>query len=183
MHSNSKYRCVKYQCNGKYKGEHRCETPTLTEKDIKKRFLIAMNRLIQNKEEITENLLMAKQLVADFEKLDDKIQKEQAEIEIVSELVNHCIEVKSKEECKIKYEEYEKRYNNTFSKIEKLKETRAKKKTKADRIDVLIQKLNSSEQVFDVFDESLWILMVEKVIAYNDGRLVFRLYSGLEIEA
>lgn len=85
-------------------------------------------------------------------------------------------------ECKIKYEEYEKRYNDTFSKTEKLKEIRAKKKTKADRIDVLIQKLNSSEQVFDVFDESLWALMVEKVVAYDEERFVFHLYNGIEVE-
>lgn len=93
-----------------------------------------------------------------------------------------CIEVNSKEECKIKYEEYEKRYNDTLSKTEKLKEIRAKKKTKADRIDVLIQKLNSSEQVFDVFDESLWALMVEKVVAYDEERFVFHLYNGMEVE-
>ena len=37
--STSKYRRVIWQCNGKSKGEHKCETPHLDEETIKARFV------------------------------------------------------------------------------------------------------------------------------------------------
>ena len=40
-HSTDKYRCIIWQCNNKFKGEHHCTTPHLYEKDIKALFLRA----------------------------------------------------------------------------------------------------------------------------------------------
>lgn len=37
-HSNDPYRKVVWQCNGKYDGEKKCGTPTVTEEDIKRGF-------------------------------------------------------------------------------------------------------------------------------------------------
>lgn len=42
-HSNSKYRRVVWQCNGKFSNEEKCSTPHLLEEDIKARFLAAFN--------------------------------------------------------------------------------------------------------------------------------------------
>ena len=41
--STSKYRRFIWQCNGKFKGEHKCETPHLDEEIIKARFVTALN--------------------------------------------------------------------------------------------------------------------------------------------
>ena len=42
-HSTSKYKRTVYQCNAKYKGEYKCQTPHVTEEEIKAWFLAAMN--------------------------------------------------------------------------------------------------------------------------------------------
>lgn len=52
-----------FQCNNKFK--HHCKTPHLMEDDVKRRFLIAYNRMYSNKEEILMNLENVKTLLTD----------------------------------------------------------------------------------------------------------------------
>ena len=49
-------RQVIWQCNGKFKGEHKCETPHLDEETIKVRFVAALNAIIDSKDRILEDL-------------------------------------------------------------------------------------------------------------------------------
>ena len=44
-HSTDRYRRVIWQCNGKFKGEHKCETPHLTEDRMKKLYLAALGSI------------------------------------------------------------------------------------------------------------------------------------------
>lgn len=53
--STSKYRRMIWQCNAKFKGEHKCTTPHLTEEDVKVRFLAAFSTLLDGKDAILEN--------------------------------------------------------------------------------------------------------------------------------
>lgn len=56
-HSNSKYRPMDWQCDKKFKGDHKyqCQTPHLDEETIKKLLVTAMNKLLEDKEEIVAN--------------------------------------------------------------------------------------------------------------------------------
>lgn len=45
-----------WQCNGKFKGERRCGTPHFTEEDIKRLFLRAVARLIEEREVLLETV-------------------------------------------------------------------------------------------------------------------------------
>ena len=53
--STSKYRRVIWQCNNKFKGDHKCETPHLDEKTIKARFIAAFNAILDSKDNILED--------------------------------------------------------------------------------------------------------------------------------
>jgi hypothetical protein len=53
-HSNSKYRRVIYQCNNKYKKHTRCHTPHITEEILKEKFVLAINELFSDKEEMVK---------------------------------------------------------------------------------------------------------------------------------
>ncbi len=46
LHSNDKYRKVIVQCNNKYKHGTKCQTQTVTEVQIKEKFVEAINSLI-----------------------------------------------------------------------------------------------------------------------------------------
>ena len=48
-HSNSKYRKTIWQCNHKFDGDCRCQTPHLTDEEIQLHFLSAANKLLADK--------------------------------------------------------------------------------------------------------------------------------------
>lgn len=62
-HSTSKYRRIVWQCNHKFNGEKKCNTPHLKEETIKECFVKAVNILFTEKEEVIQNLTVIKDLL------------------------------------------------------------------------------------------------------------------------
>ena len=54
-HSNSKYRKTIWQCNHKFDGDCRCQTPHLTDEEIQLHFLSAANKLLATKAAVIAN--------------------------------------------------------------------------------------------------------------------------------
>ena len=79
--STSKYRRVIWQCNGKFKGEHKCETPHLDEETIKARFVTALNAIIESKDNILEDCRLMQATLTDCTGIDKEIQTLLEEIE------------------------------------------------------------------------------------------------------
>ena len=77
--STSKYKRTIWQCNGKFKGDEKCSTPHLYEKDIQRIFLEFVNSLIKDRDAITGGLketLMAITNNSALEKERDALQEE-----------------------------------------------------------------------------------------------------------
>ena len=70
--SNTKYRRVIWRCNEKYKGESRCSTPHVTEDEIKEQFLVAINELLVNRDEVIANCQLARDVINDCSEIDAK---------------------------------------------------------------------------------------------------------------
>lgn len=60
-HSNDKYRRVIYRCNHKFDGDRKCETPHVTEEEVKAAFVRAMNEVITERDEIITNIKLIRQ--------------------------------------------------------------------------------------------------------------------------
>ena len=56
-HSTDQYRKIIYRCNSKYK-DTKCETPHVTEDEVKAAFVSAYNKLVSEKAEITANAVL-----------------------------------------------------------------------------------------------------------------------------
>ena len=54
-HSNSKYRKTIWQCNHKFDGDCRCQTPHLTDEEVQLHFLSAANKLLATKTAVIAN--------------------------------------------------------------------------------------------------------------------------------
>ncbi len=89
--STSKYRRVIWQCNGKFKGEHKCETPHLDEETIKARFVAAINAIIDSKDNILEDCRLMQTTLTDCTGIDAEIESLLEEIDVVAELTKRCI--------------------------------------------------------------------------------------------
>ena len=86
-HSTDEYRSVIFQCNQKFKNMKRCATPTLTEDEIKQRFLTAYNDLMGNRSTVLADCELIRQTLCDTTALDAEMQQEQDEMAVVSELM------------------------------------------------------------------------------------------------
>ena len=178
-HSNDKYRRVVYRCNHKYGGE-KCQTPHVTEDEIKDMFITAFNQLLTERKEIISNIEIIKSTLFDVSELIEERNRLQAEMTRLMELAKSCaasqaISVKAgfQETYNGLIDEYaaaKEKYDEVLQKIESIK-------IQNERMNQFLQTLKSQDELIKEFDETLWCSMVEfitvgrteKVVTFKDG--------------
>ena len=167
--STDKYRRTVWQCNGKYKGEHRCNTPHLDEEQIKEAFTQAFNSLIRNKAELIRNC-----------RLGD-------ELDVVVGLTQKWVDenartAQDQDDFMTKYREYDARYQELQAKVDALEVEKRNRQGRVKRFVVFIQALKKQQGELSDFDDDTWLAVIETVLVRPDGKLVFRFANGLEVE-
>lgn len=162
-------------------------TPHLGAEIIQKKFLIAYNRLMENREGVINDCLLIRQVLSDCTALDAEIDNLNEEITVVAELVKAC--VNDNATSAQSQEEYAKKYNGLLARYEKatmrLAELTAEKERKRDQdreIRLFIEELKKQPLVLEEWDEGLWIAILDRATVFRDGNIVFRFKSGSEIE-
>ena len=183
--SNSKYRKVIWQCNGKFRGEKKCSTPHLDERTIKDGFVAAFNQLLGDKEHILDDCRLMQNTLTDCEGIDSEIAEMEQEIEVVTELTKRCVAENaqaalSQGEYNTRYNGLVQRYNTANASLESLQKTKADRETKADAIGEFIFQVQELDALTE-FDEKLWLTIIDTVAVRADGRMTFRFQSGVEI--
>ena len=186
-HSNSKYRRTIWQCNRKFKGGEKCQTPHLMEEDIKARFLGAFNKLLCGKNTLLDDCRLMQSHLTDCSAIDAELEELRQEIEVVTELPQRCIQenarsAQSQEEYTERYNGYVARYDAAKAKLDALQKEKAQRLVKSDAIGGFMFELSEYTETISEFNEGLWLAVVEKATAYHDGRLVFTFQNGTEIE-
>ena len=186
-HSNDPYRKVIWRCNSKFKGETKCATPHLDVETIQRKFLIAYNRLMADREGVISDCALMRRVISDTTALDAELYNLNEEITVVSELVKTC--VKENASTVQSQEEYTKKYNGLLARYEKatarLAEVTAEKERKHDQnreLRLFIETLKKQPLVLEEWDERLWIAILDRATVFRDGRIAFRFKSGREIE-
>ena len=134
-HSTDKYRRTIWRCNSKFTGEEKCQTPHLTEEEIKARFLDAFNALVADKERLLDECRTMQAALTDTGSLDSEIAALLSEMEVVAELTKRCIEensttAQSQDTYLEKYNALVARYETAKAKLEKLQAEKAQREAK-----------------------------------------------------
>lgn len=185
--STDKYRRVIWQCNGKFKGEHKCETPHYDEEMIKKRFVAAFNSILGSKDRVLEDCRLMQTTLTDCTGIDTEIENLLEEIEVVTELAKRCIAensqtAQSQEEYVARYNGFVERYEKTRSRVEELRAMKARRESLADAMGEFMFEVYELDTMTE-FDEKLWLSVIDTVTAHADGRLTFKFQVGMEIDA
>jgi len=186
-HSNSPFRKIIYRCNDKYAGEARCTTPTISEEDIKTAFISAFNKIIAEKGAVLDACRLMQEVLTDTAEIDAEIIRLEAEIEIVMGLMKKHVDdnmrkTQNQDDFWRKYNEYEERHNSLCASHEALKITRQKRSQEAELIGAFMFELYERDGLIEAFDERLWIVLIDTVTVYHDGRLVFKFKNNAEVE-
>ena len=185
--STSKYRRVIWQCNGKFKGEHKCETPHLDEETIKARFVTALNAIIESKDNILEDCRLMQATLTDCTGIDTEIESLLEEIDVVTELTKRCIAENSQmaqnqEEYAARYNGFVERYEKAKARLEQLRTTKAAREAQAEAIGAFMFEVQELDALTE-FDEKLWLTIIDTITVHADGRMTFKFQGGTEIEA
>ena len=118
-HSNTKYRRTIWQCNHKFDGDCRCQTPHLTNEEIQLHFLSAANKLLATKGAVIANGREMQALLFDT----TEPEKEQAQLleetQVVSDMVQQAIQENAR--TALNQTEYQKRYDSLVQRFDRAK--------------------------------------------------------------
>jgi hypothetical protein len=176
--SNTKYRRTIWRCNEKYKGDHKCSTPHVTEDEIKKQFLIEFNKLMDNRDEVIANCQLAMKVLSDSTAIETKIDELRHEIEVIAGLSRKAIAdnahvVQNQIEFNERTNGYLERHRVLVDQVAELENTKRERMSRGRVIDGFIRELKTRPLVIDEFDERLWMAVVEKITIGVDGGMVF----------
>ena len=184
-HSTDKYRRTIYRCNNKYDGK-KCQTPHVTEEEIKEVFVTAFNRLVTEREEIVSNATLVRQTLCDTTALVEERTKLQQELAVLVEMTEKCIRenariAQSQEEYQRRYEGLVTRYDAAKTRFDEVTKAIAERSAKGERLAGFIRTLEAQKEPVAEFDSQLWASMVECVTmrADKDMTVVFR--DGTEV--
>jgi DNA invertase Pin-like site-specific DNA recombinase len=187
-HSTDKYRCTIWQCNHKFGGDEKCGTPHLTEEDIQRYYLSAVNKLLTDRDDIISTFELAKSAAFDTTALATERDELQSELLVVSELLQQCIQENA--HVALDQTEYQKRYDGLTARFNKSKArldtvtvTISDKATRQATIEDFLKELQSLDSMITEFDPMLWVSLVDFITVHSkdDVRVTFK--DGTEIKA
>lgn len=184
-HSTDKYRRVVWQCSDKFKGDHFCGTPHLTESQIQELFLRAFGKVVSLRDIILEDCRLVQKQLFDCTELDRQQQTLAEEMRMAADMVRHCIEenalkVQDQTEYLQRYEQYTWHYEKLKKKYDALENERQRRKEQQDRLGAFISTMEHTQTVPIAFDTDLWLATVDHVTVHKDT-VVFTFKGDMEI--
>ena len=186
-HSTDKYRRVIYRCNKKYahKGKP-CSTRHLTEEEIKRIFVKAVNSLVEVKENVIEELHSLIDSVCQTEELIEECGRVEQELGVWAERFESLIRenarvVQDQTEYLKQENEIRARYLEKQGNLEKLDEQIAARESKRKTLEGMIQVVCGINEELVEFDEELWGGLLDHIVVKGDGEIVVVLKGGIEI--
>lgn len=180
-HSNSKYRRTIWQCNNKFNGDRKCKTPHLDEDNIKQLFITAVNKLLTDKDEILTNFESIQNVLFDTESLEMEKAKLQNEMEVVTEMIQQCINENAhvaldQTQYQKRYDDLIKRFESTKSNLESVSGVIKDKANRRNDIECFLSVIKNQKGLLTDFDPLLWHSLVDIVTVYMSGnvRLTFK---------
>ena len=175
-----------WRCAHKYGKEKGCEAPIIAEEDLKRRFVDAINEIVDGREIVLDRCRSLYEGFQDTSALDAEIEEHIRECEIIAELSRKLVEDNARNETDQevflrKYNSYVSRYDAENKKVEDLKTLRTERLQKAEAISAFMFEIHERNRLVEEFSARLWIATIEKVTVCHDGKLIFQFKNGMEV--
>ena len=187
-HSNSKYRRVIYRCNHKYHESKTCETPHVTEDEIKSWFISALNKLFACKDEVISNLEAINHLLFDTDALEKESAQLEAEMELAGELVQKAIAenarvAQDQQAYKRRFDELTKRYEALKQQHDEVERQIAERNSRRVAMRQFITTLQAQTELVKEFNPTLWGILLDHATIHSKDDVRFTFKDGTEIRA
>ena len=181
-----------WQCNDKYKRRgipgNGCQTPHITEEDIKARFLTAFSILMNGRKGLIEDCRLAQSVLCDTSGIDAELAGVRSELEVVSELSRKAIyenarTAMSQSEWSERNNSYLERHKQASQRLEELEVRKRERLVKGKTLEGFIRDIQNRELAITEFDEKLWLAVIDQVKVGRDGSMTFRFKNAAEVIA
>ena len=187
-HSTDKYRKVIWQCNHKFSREHRCTTPHLTDEDVQRYFVSAVNQLFSQKDTVLKSLDAGLKEAFDLTDLLMQEENQTEKVQMLADAVEKCIfenahVVMNQDDYQQRYDDLVARYDAASDKLKEISSLIADKKARRDAVQQFMKTLKKQNDLISEFEPKLWCSLVEYMTVYaeDDVRITFK--NGMEIKA
>lgn len=186
-HSTDKFKRYIYRCNEKYEKDIPCNTPSVTEDELKAKFLVAYHELMKEKDrvildlrnKVDKALVEAENYSQDIIYYEERVKKITEDTKI---LINkYCFSPEIKEEYARKYNQYKSEHDYLRTKLEEAEQCKFKNLCKSYRWNGFIKTIEHLDDMLSRWQKKYWMLLIEYAMVYENGQIVFRFYSGDEI--
>ncbi len=186
-HSTSKYRRVIWQCNHKFTNGEKCTTPHLYEDEIKQKFITVCGMVGEEKDDFLAYCREITEALSDSASLDKHIENLLVRADELTAVMQGFIRENAEHEqdqdlYNKKYAEYEEQMNAVEADLQRLRQKKADQIARKELLEGMIREIEENDLTVTEFDEKLWRLMVESVEVDENGKLMFTLRNGMEIE-
>ena len=185
-HSTDQYRKVIYRCNRKYNDE-KCQTPHVTEDEVKAAFVSAYNQLVTEKKEIIANTEIIRKMLCRTDDLEAEKRVLEEEMSIAAEraqclIAENARVAQNQDEYQERYDAMVGRYNAAKVRYDEVVDAIAAKAAQSERLLEFIRTMKVQEGILAEFDERIWSSMVEFVTVGQGKEITVIFRDGTEIE-
>ena len=186
-HSTDKYRRVVWQCNSKFKDKTHCQTPHLTEDEIKAAFLRLVNILITDRKWILAELRTVRDTLSGAAELESEQKRLAEQLNADADAVQNLIAenarvAQNQKEYALRYDALASRFEDTRARYEQVTAEIAARGIRRREFDRFIRALEKLPDLVTEFDEALWGSLVDCLTVNARDDLAFTLTSGMEIK-
>lgn len=177
-HSGSKYQKYIWRCNHKYEDDSVCQTPNLTEGEIKTAFMEAFNALLNDKAQCVDRLEKLLPVLSDTSELEEQLKQVQ---EKYTKLMN---DLRQYMEANTRQIQDQAEYNRHFSEmdtacqkaekqVKSLEQKILKQKGDKEQVKRCLSVIKQCNKALTEFDLNLWDAMVDTVMVSSGKELTF----------
>lgn len=185
-HSTDKYKRFIYQCNHKFsKGKEKCQTPNLTEEQIKKAFVKVFNELLKTKDDVIAISEETIKEVFDTSNLELKKKELTEELADQKALIDNL--VKSNNEHPMEQEAFLRkytRYTEKFTQIKKeIEDTRKEIELKYGNSLMAkrnFEELKKTDEISE-FSDIIFTTFVKEVVVHRNISLEFHFITNVTL--
>lgn len=156
----------------------------MTEERIKAEFLVAFNKLMENRTGLIEDCRLVQATLCETGKIDAEIATLRRDLQVVSALARKEIAQTAKSagdpDCG---NGLLVRFRQINEQITLLEADKGKRLAKAKALERFVLEVGSKPLVLEAFDEKLWLAVVDQVTIGVDGKMVFRFRNGTDINS
>lgn len=185
-HSTDQYRRVIWQCNGKFKGREKCDTPHLTEEMIRQKFLSAFNELLKGKDFIVEDTKALMTHLTNMANQEEATTRLRDEMAGISQSVRTLVDRSARGDIdsntyEREYRQLAERYEDLENQLKAMEAECEKRKMQRSAMVRFLKSLKRTTAPVNDFTPQLWNAVVEKATITADGSVVFTFKNGMEI--